>query len=352
MGSPCGSAQTRLPPSLPPALPDAARSVRLQSGGNGDPAAPRAAARPAHTPRAVPQGHFPSGLPAPPGSHASVPRQPAPGTTAAAPQVRERGQGSLPVSLPGQERVAPSPREPQPTRRSHFSLVAPPPGVGTLWQPSPMERRDGGSGSGAHSREAPRARSAAAAMPGAAERGSDLSEQIEAFVARLRGGGERPRSEDTARQTLSLLRKIVGHGRWSRAGEGRAAGAGPAEAAGGRSASRAAGGAARGQWRLEAIRPCSCRARRSGGGGSSGAGAAGALPAAVGASGFPVLVVLPVSPLKCAVLTGVAAGGAAQCPLRCVRPSAGRPSSAWFLLPLKRFAAFFKFRVCVASRSL
>lgn len=60
-------------------------------------------------------------------------------------------------------------------------------------------------------------------MPGAAERGSELSEQIEAFAARLRRGGERPRSEDTARQTLSLLRKIVGHGRWSRAGEGRAA---------------------------------------------------------------------------------------------------------------------------------
>ncbi|NWU47938.1 EI2BB factor, partial [Dromas ardeola] len=56
-------------------------------------------------------------------------------------------------------------------------------------------------------------------MPGAAERGSELSEQIEAFVARLRGGGERPRSEDTARQTLSLLRRIIGHGRWSRAGE-------------------------------------------------------------------------------------------------------------------------------------
>ncbi|NWW33224.1 EI2BB factor, partial [Panurus biarmicus] len=56
-------------------------------------------------------------------------------------------------------------------------------------------------------------------MPGAAERGSELSEQIEAFAARLRRGGERPRSEDTARQTLSLLRKIVGHGRWSRAGE-------------------------------------------------------------------------------------------------------------------------------------
>ncbi|NXS14979.1 EI2BB factor, partial [Neodrepanis coruscans] len=56
-------------------------------------------------------------------------------------------------------------------------------------------------------------------MPGATERGSELSEQIEAFAARLRRGGERPRSEDTARQTLSLLRKIVGHGRWSRAGE-------------------------------------------------------------------------------------------------------------------------------------
>lgn len=60
-------------------------------------------------------------------------------------------------------------------------------------------------------------------MPGAAERGSELSEQIEAFAARLRRGGERPRSEDTARQTLSLLRKIVGNGRWSRAGEDQAA---------------------------------------------------------------------------------------------------------------------------------
>lgn len=62
---------------------------------------------------------------------------------------------------------------------------------------------------------------AAAAMPGAAERGSELSEQIEAFVSRLRGGGQRPRSEDTARQTLSLLRKIIAHGRWGWAGEGR-----------------------------------------------------------------------------------------------------------------------------------
>ncbi|XP_015720575.1 translation initiation factor eIF-2B subunit beta [Coturnix japonica] len=56
-------------------------------------------------------------------------------------------------------------------------------------------------------------------MPGAAERGSELSEQIESFVSRLRGGGHRPRSEDTARQTLSLLRKIIAHGRWGWAGE-------------------------------------------------------------------------------------------------------------------------------------
>lgn len=55
-----------------------------------------------------------------------------------------------------------------------------------------------------------------AAMPGAAE----LREQMEAFVARLRGGGGgRPRSEDTARQTLALLRKIIAHGHWGSAGE-------------------------------------------------------------------------------------------------------------------------------------
>ncbi|KAK4823143.1 hypothetical protein QYF61_026345 [Mycteria americana] len=81
-------------------------------------------------------------------------------------------------------------------------------------------------------------------MPGAAERGSELSEQIEAFVARLRGGGERPRSEDTARQTLSLLRKIIAHGRWSHAGEGRAAaGCG----AGSKAAAAPGGGGSRGR---------------------------------------------------------------------------------------------------------
>lgn len=92
-------------------------------------------------------------------------------------------------------------------------------------------------------------------MPGAAERGSELSEQIEAFAARLRRGGERPRSEDTARQTLSLLRKIIGNGRWSRAGEDQAA-AGEAPPAAGRVAAvgcggirRAGAGSMRCRWR-------------------------------------------------------------------------------------------------------
>lgn len=57
-------------------------------------------------------------------------------------------------------------------------------------------------------------------MPGAAERGAELREQMESFVARLRGGGGgRPRSEDTARHTLALLRKIIAHGHWGSAGE-------------------------------------------------------------------------------------------------------------------------------------
>lgn len=56
-------------------------------------------------------------------------------------------------------------------------------------------------------------------MPGAAEKELELSEQIEAFVARLKRGGQRPRSEETARQTLGLLRKIIARGRWGKAGE-------------------------------------------------------------------------------------------------------------------------------------
>ncbi|XP_074812062.1 translation initiation factor eIF2B subunit beta isoform X3 [Natator depressus] len=56
-------------------------------------------------------------------------------------------------------------------------------------------------------------------MPGAPEKESELSEQIEAFVARLKRGGERLSSEEAARQTVGLLRKIIGHGRWSNAGD-------------------------------------------------------------------------------------------------------------------------------------
>ncbi|XP_025057521.1 translation initiation factor eIF-2B subunit beta [Alligator sinensis] len=56
-------------------------------------------------------------------------------------------------------------------------------------------------------------------MPGAAEKELELSEQIEAFVARLKRGGQRPRSEETARQTLGLLRRIIARGRWGKAGE-------------------------------------------------------------------------------------------------------------------------------------
>ncbi|XP_019407353.1 PREDICTED: translation initiation factor eIF-2B subunit beta isoform X2 [Crocodylus porosus] len=56
-------------------------------------------------------------------------------------------------------------------------------------------------------------------MPGGAEKQSELSEEIEAFVVRLKRGGQRPRSEETARQTLGLLRKIIARGRWGKAGE-------------------------------------------------------------------------------------------------------------------------------------
>ncbi|EMP30704.1 Translation initiation factor eIF-2B subunit beta [Chelonia mydas] len=58
-------------------------------------------------------------------------------------------------------------------------------------------------------------------MPGAPEKESELSEQIEAFVARLKRGGERLSSEEAARQTVGLLRKIIGHGRWGNAVDAR-----------------------------------------------------------------------------------------------------------------------------------
>lgn len=180
-------------------------------------------------------------------------------------------------------------------------------GAGTARQPPPMGRRGGGSGS-------------AAAMPGAAERGSELSEQIEAFAARLRRGGERPRSEDTARQTLSLLRKIVGHGRWSRAGKGRAA-AGGLSVFPGRGAAPPAPGPSRG--------PGSC--------GAAGAVAHGSWCLA---SRFPVLVLPRRSPSQPVVLTGRITRRAAllqPCsPLSGVSPSTDLSSSMRFPLSEER----------------
>jgi translation initiation factor eIF-2B subunit beta len=55
-------------------------------------------------------------------------------------------------------------------------------------------------------------------MPGAAAKSSDLSERIESFVETLKRGGGR-RSEDMARETLGLLRRIITDHHWSNAGE-------------------------------------------------------------------------------------------------------------------------------------
>ncbi|KAH0620492.1 hypothetical protein JD844_021010 [Phrynosoma platyrhinos] len=51
------------------------------------------------------------------------------------------------------------------------------------------------------------------------KRESELSGQIEDFVALLKRGGKEPRSEEAARRTVGLLRKIVAHGRWEKAGD-------------------------------------------------------------------------------------------------------------------------------------
>ncbi|XP_053783803.1 translation initiation factor eIF2B subunit beta isoform X3 [Desmodus rotundus] len=56
-------------------------------------------------------------------------------------------------------------------------------------------------------------------MPGAAAKGSELSERIESFVEALKRGGGRRTSEDMARETLELLRRIITDHRWSHAGE-------------------------------------------------------------------------------------------------------------------------------------
>ncbi|XP_028352005.1 translation initiation factor eIF2B subunit beta isoform X1 [Physeter macrocephalus] len=56
-------------------------------------------------------------------------------------------------------------------------------------------------------------------MPGAEAKGSELSERIESFVEALKRGGGRHSSEDMARETLGLLRRIITDHRWSNAGE-------------------------------------------------------------------------------------------------------------------------------------
>ncbi|XP_036592338.1 translation initiation factor eIF-2B subunit beta isoform X2 [Trichosurus vulpecula] len=56
-------------------------------------------------------------------------------------------------------------------------------------------------------------------MPGAADKGTELSERIESFIEALKRGAGQRSSEDMARETVGLLRRIVAHGRWSNAGE-------------------------------------------------------------------------------------------------------------------------------------
>lgn len=56
-------------------------------------------------------------------------------------------------------------------------------------------------------------------MPGAADKASELSERIESFVEALKRGGGRRSSEDMARETLGLLRRIIMDHRWSNAGK-------------------------------------------------------------------------------------------------------------------------------------
>lgn len=56
-------------------------------------------------------------------------------------------------------------------------------------------------------------------MPGAAAKGSELSERIESFVEALKRGSGRRSSEDMARETLGLLRWIITDHCWSNAGK-------------------------------------------------------------------------------------------------------------------------------------
>lgn len=56
-------------------------------------------------------------------------------------------------------------------------------------------------------------------MPGAAAEGSELCGSIESFVEALKRDGGRRSSEDMARETLGLLRRIITDHRWSNAGK-------------------------------------------------------------------------------------------------------------------------------------
>ncbi|XP_073494196.1 translation initiation factor eIF2B subunit beta isoform X1 [Phyllobates terribilis] len=56
-------------------------------------------------------------------------------------------------------------------------------------------------------------------MPAANEKETELSERIETFITGLKRGGGRQSSEETARETVSLLRRIIAQARWGNAGE-------------------------------------------------------------------------------------------------------------------------------------
>ncbi|EDL02857.1 eukaryotic translation initiation factor 2B, subunit 2 beta, isoform CRA_d [Mus musculus] len=56
-------------------------------------------------------------------------------------------------------------------------------------------------------------------MPGAAAKGSELSERIEGFVETLKRGGGQRSSEDMARETLGLLRRLITDHHWNNAGD-------------------------------------------------------------------------------------------------------------------------------------
>ncbi|XP_072284253.1 translation initiation factor eIF2B subunit beta [Pyxicephalus adspersus] len=56
-------------------------------------------------------------------------------------------------------------------------------------------------------------------MPAGSEKESELSERVEAFITGLKRGGGHQSSEETARETVGLLRRIIAQARWGNAGE-------------------------------------------------------------------------------------------------------------------------------------